>query len=492
MDPHYYIACDLGAESGRVMLGRLEDGRLALEEIHRFPSAVVRVLGSLRWDVLRIYEELKAGLREISKRNLPIAGVSVDSWGVDYVLLNAVHPMISPPFHYRDERTASTYEKVRESVGSKLIFEETGIQFMPINTIYHLASDVERSRALLELADCFLMIGDYFNYLFSGVPRVDESNASTTQLYNPRTRSWSELLIERCGMPRKIFPELVPPGTILGQILPEVAAETGLADVRVIASCSHDTGEAVAAVPSQDGGWAFLSSGTWSLIGVELERPLITEEARAHNFTNEAGYGGTTRFLKNIVGLWILQESRRAWARHGLNLDYAGLTAEAEKAQPFRSLIDPNAARFAKPGEMPDTISAYCRETGQPAPETPGQFTRCILESLALSYRTTLSEIEQITGRSIARLHIVGGGSQSALLNQFAANAIQRQVIAGPVEATAAGNILIQAISLGQVESLAALRKIVRNSFPLQTFGPLDAESWQEAYDRFTQLNLTT
>jgi rhamnulokinase len=474
------------------MLGRLEDGRLALEEIHRFPSAVVRVLGSLRWDVLRIYEELKTGLREISKRNLPIAGVSVDSWGVDYVLVNAVHPMISPPFHYRDERTASTYEKVRESVGSKLIFEETGIQFMPINTIYHLASDVERSRALLELADCFLMIGDYFNYLFSGVPRVDESNASTTQLYNPRTRSWSELLIERCGMPRKIFPELVPPGTILGQILPEVAAETGLADVRVIASCSHDTGEAVAAVPSQDGGWAFLSSGTWSLIGVELERPLITEEARTHNFTNEAGYGGTTRFLKNIVGLWILQESRRAWARQGLNLDYASLTAEAEKAQSFRSLIDPNAARFAKPGEMPETISAYCRETGQPAPETPGQFTRCILESLALSYRTTLSEIEQITGRSIARLHIVGGGSQSALLNQFAANAIQRQVIAGPVEATAAGNILIQAISLGQVESLAALRKIVRNSFPLQTFGPLDAERWQEAYDRFTQLNLMT
>ena len=492
MDPHYYIACDLGAESGRVMLGRLEDGRLALEEIHRFPSAVVRVLGSLRWDVLRIYEELKAGLREISKRNLPIAGVSVDSWGVDYVLLNAVHPMISPPFHYRDGRTASTYEKVRESIGSKLIFEETGIQFMPINTIYHLASDVERSRALLELADCFLMIGDYFNYLFSGVPRVDESNASTTQLYNPRTRSWSELLIERCGMPRKIFPELVPPGTILGEILPEVAAETGLADVRVIASCSHDTGEAVAAVPSQDGGWAFLSSGTWSLIGVELERPLITEEARTHNFTNEAGYGGTTRFLKNIVGLWILQESRRTWARHGLNLDYASLTAEAEKAQPFRSLINPNAARFAKPGEMPETISAYCRETGQPAPETPGQYTRCILESLALSYRTTLSEIEQITGRSIARLHIVGGGSQSALLNQFAANAIQRQVIAGPVEATAAGNILIQAISLGQVESLAALRKIVRNSFPLQAFEPLDAESWQGAYDRFTQLNLTT
>jgi rhamnulokinase len=492
MDPHYYIACDLGAESGRVMLGRLEDGRLALEEIHRFPSAVVRVLGSLRWDVLRIYEELKTGLREISRRNLPIAGVSVDSWGVDYVLINAVHPMISPPFHYRDERTAATYERVRESVGSKLIFEETGIQFMPINTIYHLASDVEKSPAMLELADCFLMIGDYFNYLFSGVARVDESNASTTQLYNPSTRSWSEVLIEQCCIPRKIFPKLVPPGTVLAPLLPEVAAETGLPDVQVIASCSHDTGEAVAAVPSQDGDWAFLSSGTWSLIGVELARPLISEEARAHNFTNEAGYDGTTRFLKNIVGLWILQESRRAWVRQGLNLDYASLTAEADKTEAFRSLINPNAMRFAKAGEMPDNIAAYCLETGQPAPETPGQFTRCILESFALTYRTALSEIEQLTRRAITRLHIVGGGSQSALLNQFAASATQREVIAGPVEATAAGNILIQAISLGQVESLRTLREIVRDSFPLQTFGPLDAESWLEAYDRFTQLNLTT
>jgi rhamnulokinase len=490
MAPRYYIACDLGAESGRVMLGTLHDGRLSLEEIHRFPSAMVRVLGSLRWDVLRIYEELKTGLRKTAKRKLPILGISVDSWGVDYVLINAVHPMISPPFHYRDERTAATYEKVRESVGSKLIFEETGIQFMPINTIYHLTSDIEKSRALVEAADCFLTIGDYFNYLFSGVACVDESNASTTQLYNPRTRSWSERLIERCGMPSKIFPKLVLPGTVLGPLLPEVAAETGLTDVQVIASCSHDTGEAVAATPSRGDDWAYLSSGTWSLIGVELPQPLISEKVRAHNFTNESGYGGTTRFLKNIVGLWILQESRRAWARQGLDLDYASLTAEAERAEPFRSLINPNAARFAKPGEMPDNISAYCRETGQPAPETPGQSTRCILESLALSYRAALGEIEILTGRTIARLHIVGGGSQSVLLNQFAANATRREVIAGPVEATAAGNVLIQAIALGQVESHQALRKIVRDSFALHTFQPLDAESWQEAYDRFTELKL--
>jgi rhamnulokinase len=474
------------------MLARLEEGRLTLEEIHRFPSAVVRVLGSLRWDVLRVHEELKAGLRTIAKRNIPILGISVDSWGVDYVLVNAVHPMISPPFHYRDDRTAATYERVRESVGSKLIFQETGIQFMPINTIYHLASDLEKSPAVLEAADCFLTIGDYFNYLFSGIACVDESLASTTQLFNPRTRSWSERLIERCGMPRKIFPKVVPPGTVLGPLLPEVSAETGLTDVQVIATCSHDTGEAVAAVPGHGDKWAYLSSGTWSLIGVELSQPLISEKIREHNFTNESGYGGTTRFLKNIVGLWILQESRRVWAKQGIERDYASLTAEAEKAEPFRSLINPNAARFAKSGDMPAHIGAYCRETGQPAPETPGQFARCILESLALSYRTALDEIEELTARSITKLHIVGGGSQSALLNQFAANATRREVIAGPVEATAAGNVLIQALALGQIESLQALRKIVSDSFPLHSFQPLDTENWQEAYDRFGQLKLAT
>jgi len=486
MNPKYYIACDLGAESGRVMLGRLEDGRLTLEEMHRFPSAAVRVLGSLRWDVLRIFEELKTGLRHVAGRQVSIASLSVDSWGVDYVLLNAVHPVLSSPFHYRDARTESTYERVRKEVGSELIFAETGIQFMPINTIYHLVSDVEKSPALLDLADCFLTIGDYFNYLFSGIPRVDESNASTTQLYNPRTRSWSQVLIERCGFPPKIFPLLVPPGTVLGPLLPEAAAETGLQEVQVVATCSHDTGAAVAAVPAEEGeDWAYLSSGTWSLLGLELPQPLISEKVRKHNFTNEAGYGGTTRFLKNIVGLWILQESRREWSRQGRELDYATLTREAENAEPFRSLIDPRAIRFLKPGEMPQKIALFCAETGQSAPETPGQFVRCIFESLALLYRVTLEELEQLSGHRIRRLHIVGGGSQSALLNQFAASATGCQVVAGPAEATAIGNVLLQAIALGQLGSLATLRRVVRDSFALQTFEPIAPEAWGGAYQRF-------
>jgi rhamnulokinase len=493
MNPNYYVACDLGAESGRVMLGRLEDGRLALEELHRFPSAAVSVLGSLRWDLLRIFEELKVGLRVLAQRSLPVASLSVDSWGVDYVLFNAVHPFLWPPFHYRDARTEQTYDKLRAEIGSELIFAETGIQFMSINTLYHLASDLEKSGPLLEYADCFLTIGDYFNYLFSGVPRVDESIASTTQLYNPRTRAWSSVLIERCGFPKKIFPEIVPPGTILGGLTPEVAAETGLTGIQVVATCSHDTAAAVAAVPANDShGWAYLSSGTWSLLGVELREPLIDEDIRKLNFTNEAGYGGTTRFLKNIVGLWLLQECRRVWRSQGAKHDYAALIVEAERSEPFRSLIDPRAARFLKPGDMPQRIVTYCKETQQQIPQTSGQFARCILESLALLYRLTIEEIEQATGDPIRRLHIVGGGSQNALLNEFAANATGRKVIAGPAEATAIGNVLIQAIALGHVQSLGALRGIVRDSFSLQTLEPRVTADWQAAYQRFLRLNLVT
>jgi rhamnulokinase len=493
MNPNHYIACDLGAESGRVMLGRLEDGRLELEELHRFPSAAVAVLGSLRWDVLRIFEELKTGLRILAQRKLPIGSLSVDSWGVDYVLINPVHPVLWPPFHYRDSRTEETYDKVRADVGEEVIFAETGVQFMSINTIYHLASDLEKSRPLLELAECFLTIGDYFNYLFSGVPRVDESNASTTQLYDPRTHTWSGVLVERCGFPAKIFPKIVAPGTILGPLSSEVRAETGLGELQVVATCSHDTGAAVAAVPADDDeDWAYLSSGTWSLLGVELPAPLINERVRELNFTNEAGYGGTTRFLKNIVGLWLLQECRREWLKQGRQLDYAALIGEAERAEPFRSLIDPRAVRFIKPGNMPERIVHFCLDAGQSAPETPGQFVRCILESLALLYRVTLEEIEQVTGRTVRRLHIVGGGSRNVLLNEFAANATKRQVIAGPVEATAIGNVLIQAIALGHLKSLTAVRRIVRDSFVLQTFEPRGTEDWEAAYQRFLRVKLVS
>lgn len=493
MQIHHYIACDLGAESGRVMLGSLEGGKLAIEEIHRFPNGPTRLCGSLRWNVLHIFDELKTGLKKIADRKVSAASLSVDSWGVDYVLFNSRQPMLSVPYQYRDSRTDAPYEAVQKSDLLPLIFEETGIQFMAINTLYHFIAEVKTNGDLLALADQFLNIADYMNFLFSGVQRAEESLASTTQMYNPCKRAWSKKLIAQFGFPQRIFPKIVPSVTRLGPLLPDVADETGLAGVEVIATCSHDTGAAVAAVPVREGNdWAYLSSGTWSLIGVELPQPLISEEIRAHNFTNEAGYGGTTRFLKNIVGLWILQECRRFWLSCGKTLDYAEINRLAVEADPQRSLINPNAMRFMKPDAMPEKITSYCRETGQPEPATVGQFTRCILESLALLYGDTLDEIETLTGRTIRTLHIVGGGSKSRLLNQLAASATGRRVVAGPVEATAIGNLLLQSLALGHLDSLTSLRTTVRESFPVEEFAPLDADVWQAARARFSKLNLLT
>jgi len=488
MSEHCYTAIDLGAESGRVILGRLRGGRIEIEEIHRFPNGAIKIAGSLRWDVLRIFDEIKTGLRKVAAKRLPVESLSVDSWGLDYVLTGAGQPMLSLPFSYRDARTDDTFAAVLKSPGREPVFAETGVQFLPINTLYQLIAERDRSAHLLGIAYRFLMIADYVNFLLSGVAAVEESLASTTQLYNPVTRRWSERLAEIVGLPGHIFPPLVAPGTRLGPLLPELASEIGIGPVQVIATCSHDTGAAVAAVPASGDDWAYLSSGTWSLIGVELPAPLLDDAALAHNFTNEAGFGGTTRFLKNIVGLWLLQECRREWSREGHEFNYGTLATQAEHAEPFRSLIDPDDPRFLKPDEMPQKITAFCRETDQPAPETPGQFTRCIYESLALLYRRTLDEIEAVTGRRIARLHIVGGGSQSALLNQFAASATGRAVLAGPVEATALGNVLVQAIALGQLDSLAELRDVVRASFPIAEYQPRDDEGWQEALARFRKL----
>ena len=484
----YYIGCDLGAESGRVVLGMLREGRLNLEEVHRFPNGPIQIAGTLRWDVLRIFEELKTGLRKLAERGIRAESLSVDSWGVDYVLSGAGEPMLSLPYHYRDSRTDVPYAAAMRKPGPERIFAETGIQFMSINTLYQLIAERDRSQELLGIADTFLPIADYLHWLFSGEACSEESLASTTQIYNPTTRNWSDVLIDAFGIPKKIFPRIVPSGTRLGPLLADVAAETGTESMQVIATCSHDTGAAVAAVPASGEDWAYLSSGTWSLMGVELPFPLISDAARAHNFTNEAGFGGTTRFLKNIIGLWLLQEARRDWARQSILLEYPALTLEAERSIPFRSLINPNDARFLKPGNMPGKIAAYCRETGQPAPDSPGQFARCIFESLALLYRRTLDELEKVTGRAIARVHIVGGGCQNSLLNRFAANATGRLVLAGPVEATAIGNVLLQATTLGHIDSLAALRETVRASFPITEYHPVDALEWDAAYDRFAAL----
>ncbi len=490
MSAHHYIACDLGAESGRVMLGTLAHERLQIEEIHRFPNRAIAVGGSLRWDMLRLFEELKEGLRQVAVRNISVASVSCDSWGVDYVLLHGNEPMLAAPFHYRDSRTDGGLERAFATVPAEEIFAETGIQFIFINTLYQLHADVLQRPALLAFAERFLNIGDYFNFLFSGVPKAEESLASTTQLYNPRQRAWSKKLIEKFGFPERIFPVIVPSGTVLGPLLPGLAAETGLQGVQVVAGCSHDTGAAVAAVPAEGEGWAYLSSGTWSLLGIESAAPMITAKSREHNFTNEAGYGRSTRFLKNIIGLWIVQECRRAWARAGQDYDYDQLTRMAEVAAPLRAFIDPNAARFAKPDNMPQKIADYCRETNQPVPSAPGEIIRCVLESLALLYRQTLDQLEEVTGMKLTMLHIVGGGCKNQLLSQFSANATRRTVVAGPVECTAIGNVIIQALALGHLPALASARQVVRKSFPTVRYEPQEEALWEEAYKRFREVQM--
>ena len=482
MNPQYYIACDLGAESGRVMLGALQNGRIELQEIHRFSNGPVRIMGSYRWDILRIFEELKRGLRKVAERGIAPRSLSVDSWGVDYVLVRGTEPYVTVPHHYRDSRMDRLYEPAVKKATPERIFEETGIQFMSINTLYQFLADMEEQPELLAFADRFLMIGDYFNYLFSGRAVAEQSLASTTQLYNPRKRAWSRELIGIFGFNERIFPELVSSGTILGPLCEDIVDETKLAGTKVVATCSHDTGAAVAAVPAEGDDWAFLSSGTWSLIGVELPEPLINDAVRRANFTNEAGFGGTTRFLKNMSGLWLLQECRREWAAE---YGYEELTRLALETEPLRSLINPTSPRLARPDQMPRKIQEECEANGEPVPVTPGQIARCIQESLALSYRITFEQLQALTGRTLNRLHIVGGGSQSKLLNQAAADAIGCPVIAGPVEATAIGNLLVQAVALKDIESLAALRKIVRDSFPVTTFNPGDRQAWDEAFARF-------
>jgi rhamnulokinase len=477
-----YLACDLGAESGRLMLGSLTEQKLVLEELHRFANVPVKAAGALHWDIAKLFEELKAGLRKAGARAVPVAGISTDSWGVDYLLFDENGLVLSPTFHYRDPRTKRGVENAFAKVSWETIFAETGIQFMVLNTIYQLAAE---DRQRLEQGRLILGIGDGFNHFLSGKAVIEESMASTFQLYNPRTKSWSDALIGALGLPRNLFPEIVPSGTRLGPLRNELAAATGLHDVQVIASCSHDTGAAVAAVPAKGENWAYLSSGTWSLMGVELPEPIINDTARELNFTNEIGFGGSIRLLKNIIGLWIVQECRRDWARNGCEYDYTSLAGMAGNAKPFVSLINPADQRFLGPDDMPAKIAAFCSETGQQAPLDPGAAVRCVLESLALLYRRTLLQIEQLTGRQIERLHIVGGGSQNDLLNQFTANATRIPVVAGPVEATAAGNILIQAIALGQLPSLEAARQVVHASFPVKTVEPLDTAAWAEAYERF-------
>ncbi len=483
-----YLAVDLGAESGRVMLGTIRNDKLELEEIHRFPNLPLANGNSLTWDLDALFREIKVGLTKASRLGLVIESVSVDSWGVDYVLIDGKGAIMPPAYHYRDERNKAAAEKVLEEIAWEDVYEETGLQFIAFNTLFQLAAE---NPDRLKVAKMILPMADAFNYLLCGVAKTELSIASTTQLYDPRNRRWSTRLLEATGINEDKFPEIVPSGTELGTLLPEIGMETGLGNVKVVAGLSHDTGAAVAAVPvTEDSGhWAFLSSGTWSLIGTELNDPLVSDDARERNFTNEIGYDHRVRFLRNVIGLWLIQECRRKWAGEGISINYEELATLARKAQPFAHLIDPDDERFFNPEDMPATIAAYCRETGQAEPSSSGAFVRCVLESLALLYRKRITDLSELTDRDFSRLHVIGGGSRNELLNQFTADALGIPVIAGPAEATALGNVAAQALSLGELSSLEEARRRIGKSCDLQVFEPGNTGDWASAATRLDQLS---
>jgi rhamnulokinase len=483
-----FLAVDLGAGSGRVMLGRWDGERFALEELHRFPNQPVQILGHLHWDVLRLWGEITAGMARYAARfDAPLAGIGVDTWGVDFALLDRAGGLLGNPYAYRDPRTDGMAEQVFGRVPRREVFAQTGVQIMPINTLYQLYSMAGGPQ--LEAADTLLMIPDLFHYWLTGAKAVEYTNATTSQMFDSRRRSWATELLARLDLPGRILPPIAEPGTRLGDVRPAVLAEAGLrGPVPVFAPGTHDTASAVAGVPGLDGRSAYISSGTWSLVGVEIARPILGDAALELNVTNEGGVGGTIRLLKNVTGLWLMQECQRQWQREGANYGWDELLAQAAQAAPFGSLVDPDAADFLHPGDMPAAIRAYCQRTGQAAPASVGAIVRCCLESMALKYRLVIEALERVADMRIETIRVVGGGSQTRLLNQFTADACGRPVVAGPVEATALGNIMVQAIAAGELPGIAAGRAAIAASAAQTTCEPGPRAAWDDAFARFVGL----
>ena len=484
-----YLAFDLGAESGRGILGGFDGQRLDLTELRRFPNGPVQVFDHLHWNPLQLFGEMQETLSLCAARHgRSLDAIGIDTWGVDFALLGRGDTLLGNPHHYRDPRTEGAMEAALERVPRERIFACTGIQFMKINTLYQLYAMRLAESPLLDVAETFLMMADLLNYYFTGVKACEFSNATTTQFYDPRAARWATELLDELELPGSILPQIVPPGTALGQLVPAVASRAGLDPVQVLAPATHDTGSAVASIPATIRDYAYISSGTWSLMGVELDSPLVNDAALEHNFTNEGGVADTFRFLKNIMGLWLVQECRRTWEREGRSYSYAELTELARQARPFAAVIDPDDDGFLAPGDMPARIRAYCERTGQAVPADEGELIRVVLESLALRYRQVLEGLEEILGRRLECIHVVGGGSQNQLLCELTASAAGRALIAGPAEATAIGNLMVLALGRGDVGSLAEAREVVRNSFELRTYEPDRATSWDAAFQRFLSL----
>lgn len=484
-----FLAFDFGASSGRAILGRFDGRTITLEEIHRFSNDPVEINGHYYWDTFRLFYEIKQGLIKYSQGNYgELSGIGIDTWGVDFGLIGPNGELLGVPYHYRDKRTDGMMEKAFERMDKWEIFRRSGVSFEFFNTINQLLAMVEQKSPALFNAKHLLFMPDLFAYFLTGQVGTEFCEATTSQLVDPQSRTWSKEILKAMGIPEHIFSDIQQPGTLRGTLLPAIQEEVGLGPVPVYAIASHDTNAAVAAVPATGEDWAFLSSGTWSLLGVEVDEPVVNEITYQYNYSNEGGVGGKYDLLKNIMGLWIVQQLRADWEREGEPISFSDMVKLAMAAEPFKCFINPDDPLFVAPVGMGERIVQYCKETGQAVPQTKGELIRCAYESLALKYREAIEGIEKVIGRPINVLHIVGGGCMNKLLNEMTANAIGKKVITGPVEGTAIGNLLLQVMAAGDIKDIAEIRQVVAASFPTETYMPTEREAWEEAYTRYKKV----
>ena len=481
------LAFDFGASSGRAIIGCFDGDKITLEEVHRFSNDPVSVGGTVYWDVLRLFYEIKQGIIKAK-----IAGgfdsIGIDTWGVDFGLIDSEGKLMENPVHYRDARTVGLVDEAFKTMPKEKLYGITGIQFMELNTLFQIISLKKYRPWMLERADKMLFMPDLFGYMLTGKMCAEYSIASTSQLIDLDKKTWSKEILDAFGIKESVFAPLVQPGTVLGELSKEVCEECGVDPVPVISVCGHDTQSAITSVPCEDGDFAFLSSGTWSLFGTELDKPIVNETSMNINITNEGGFDGSTGFLKNIIGLWLIQESRRQWKREGKEYSYADLEKLALAAEPFKCFIDPDAPEFVPHGNIPERVREFCRKTGQYVPETVGEIMRCIYESLAMKYRLTFEKLRECTERDYPVIHVIGGGTKDGLLCQMTANSCDRTVKAGPIEATVMGNVAVQLMSDGSVKNIGQARKIVADSSELKTFEPKDTDKWAGAYEDFLKI----
>ncbi len=481
------LAIDLGASSGRGIVGSFDGNKLYLKENHRFPNEPVLMNGTFRWDIMRIFHEIKLALGKCATSDdRDIASVGIDTWGVDVGFIDKAGQLMQNPYNYRDLRTAGILERAFKIVPKDEIYRTTGNQFMNFNTLFQLLAEKESAHPwVLENADKMLFTPDLLNYFLTGIAKSEYTIASTSQMLDAKSRNWDYELIKKFGIPTNILQDIVMPGNVLGDLLPAITDEIGELRAKVINVTAHDTASAVVSVPADHDNFVYISSGTWSLMGCEANEPVINDITASYNFTNEGGYGKTIRLLKNIMGLWLEQESKRQWEREGEKTTYDELSNMAMASEPLKCFIDPDAPEFAPPGDEPSRIREFCRRTGQSVPETKGEIIRCIFDSLAMTYRRVVESIEEISGKKVPYINIVGGGTKEAPLCQLAANASGRPVYAGPVEATAIGNILVQAMALGEIKDIHEARQVVKNSFEVKRYEPVGTDAFDEAYSRY-------